>query len=371
MKIVHFHPNPRMAKKFIFPLMKSEYEAGHQSELICSFVVSGIKNTYIPFALSLSNLPRLPLALWRIWKYLKGICPDVVFIHNTTSSILPLLGAWLASVNVRVYFNHGVPYVGHKGITRLLLYTLERWNTALATNVVTVSTDMLKLLKEINPQINVQMIRNGSACGLDLNQYTENYFSKIEWRQAHGLQIDDLLVVYIGRPVKRKGFELVLKLWAEYLNNKKNIKLLLCGCELDHVLNKLGYLPSNIIPLGYVDKIEEVLLASDLLILPSLHEGLSYACMESQAAGTVIIANDISGIRCLVENGKSGFLVPQNDLLKYFEIIQGIYDNRASIDSIRRQAKKDIQIYSRPLFMNSYISFLEGLIQNKDDHTSL
>ncbi len=362
MKIIHFHPDARMAAQFIAPLMEAEREAGYQTGLVSSVRWLEKEVVIIPFDLSVSNLLGLPLALWRIMLHLKMCRPDVVFSHNTRASLLPLLGARLVGVPVRVYFNHGVPYVAYRGMFRCLLRALERWNSGLATHVVTVSCDMVKLLKDVSPSIKAQVIQNGSASGIDLNAFSSERYSRADWRKAHSLRDEDLVVVFIGRPERRKGFELVLRLWADYFRHHTHFKLVLCGSEQDDVLKCLGTLPANVINLGFVNNVPEVLACSDLLILPSLHEGLSYACLEAQASGLVVVANDISGIHCVIEDGVSGFLVPDNAPGKYIEIMQKIDKDRTAFADIRRRARSNVERFSRKLFIPSYLSFLSSLL---------
>ncbi len=350
--------------RFVAPLMDAERVEGYQSELVSSVRRPELKGAIFPFDLSVSNLLGLPFALWRIWKYLRRFRTDVVFSHNTKSSLLPLLGAWLAGVQVRVYFNHGVPYAGYHGFLRLLLRTLERWNSALATHVVTVSRDMQVLLHDVSPRINPKIIQNGSASGIDLHAFSPECQCRNAWRQAHGLQEEDLVVVYVGRPERRKGFELVLQLWVDHFRDAC-VKLVLCGPGLSDVKRYLSYVPPNVISLGFVDNVPEVLSSSDLMILPSLHEGLSYACLEAQAAGAVVIANDISGIRCVIEDGITGFLVPNNDPVKYVEIIRKIGNDRTSLKVVQQRARKSVARFSREIFMPSYLSFLSGLLSEK------
>ena len=350
--------------RFVAPLMDAERREGYKSELVSSVRRSGLQGAIIPFDLSVSNLLGLPFALWRIWKYLKWFRTDVVFSHNTKSSLLPLLGAWLAGVHVRVYFNHGVPYAGYHGVLRLLLRTLERWNCALATHVVTVSRDMQELLHDVSPRIKSKIIQNGSASGIDLHAFSQERHSPSAWRQAHGLQEEDLVVVYLGRPERRKGFELVLQLWVDHFHGT-DVKLVLCGPGPRDVQKYLRFIPSNVISLGFVNNIPEVLSSSDLIILPSLHEGLSYACLEAQASGAVVVANDISGIRCVIEDGITGFLVPNNDPAKYADIIRKIDKDRTSLEVVQQQARKSVKRFSREIFMPSYLSFLSGLLSKK------
>ena len=361
MRIIHFHPDARMAMIFVAPLIDAERREGMQSELVSSAQSSGVEGTRFPYDLSAPNLPGLPRTLWRIWRYLKRQRPDVMFSHNTKSSLIPLLGAWLAGVHVRVYFNHGVPYAGYQGIMRSILYALERWNIALATNVVTVSRDMQLLLQDVSSRMRPQIIHNGSASGIDLHIFSPERNSRTSWREAHDLHEEDLVVVYVGRPVRRKGFELVLRLWRDHFHDG-NIKLLLCGPGPDDVLRYLSALPSTVIPLGFVHNVPEVLAASDLMILPSLHEGLSYACLEAQAAGAVVVANNIPGIRSIVEDQTTGFLVSNNEPVQYEKIIREISSNRSLLAPIQRQAKLNVLSYSREAFIPSYLSFLRSLL---------
>ena len=261
-----------------------------------------------------------------------------------------------------MYFNHGVPYIGYRGILRWLLRGLERLNCALATHVVTVSPDMLKLLQDLSPRVKAQIILNGSASGVDLQAFDPAQYCRVDWRKMHGLRDNDLVVVFVGRPEKRKGFEFVLRLWADHLR-EPHIKLVLCGPEQIDVVKYLGTAPSNVICLGFVNNVSEVLTCSDLMILPSLHEGLSYACLEAQVSGAVVVGNYILGICCLVENGISGFLVPDNAPRQYLEIIRKIDNDKASIAEIRRQARTNVERFSRKLFIPAYLAFLRGILQ--------
>ena len=178
----------------------------------------------------------------------------------------------------------------------------------------------------------------------------------------HGLRDEDLVVVYVGRPERRKGFEFVLRLWADHLRESHFI-LVLCGPEQSDVLKYLGATPSNVICLGFVENMPEVLACSDLMILPSLHEGLPYACLEAQASGAVVVANDIPGIRYLVKNGITGFLVPDNAPRKYLEVIRKIDNDRASFADIIRQARTNADQFSRKLFIPAYLVLLRGLLK--------
>jgi N,N'-diacetylbacillosaminyl-diphospho-undecaprenol alpha-1,3-N-acetylgalactosaminyltransferase len=350
-----------MVQKFISPLMDAERCFGYQSELICSTNNSDLKIDKISYDLSFINVLNLPLAFWKVWKRLKFYNPNILISHNSKSSLIPLLCAYLTGVRVRIYFNHGVPYVGHNGITKKILFVLEWLNTVLSTDIITVSGDMTLFLKRVNSQINPVVIHNGSACGVDLKEFKADLIRGKVWRTRQGINHDDLVVVYIGRPVKRKGFNFLVKLWTDHIQDK-NIKLVLCGPNANDVLNLQTYLPDNILPLGFVNNIPEVLFGSNILILPSLHEGLSYACIEAQSACVIVLANNIPGIKCLVDDNKTGFLIENNDPSKYLEIIQKINQNRNAYENIKQLAKSRAKLFSREEFIPKYLSFLKSTL---------
>ena len=77
-------------------------------------------------------------------KQLRIARPKVVHAHQTRASLIPLLAAYWEGVPVRVYHNHGLPYLGYRGPFRWALRVLEKTNIALATHVLLVSHSNLQ-----------------------------------------------------------------------------------------------------------------------------------------------------------------------------------------------------------------------------------
>jgi L-malate glycosyltransferase len=62
--------------------------------------------------------------------------------------------------------------------------------------------------------------------------------------------------------------------------------------------------------LGRVDDVRGLLWASDAFAMPSLKEGLGVAALEAMASALPVIASDVGGLREVVEDGRSGIIVP-------------------------------------------------------------
>ncbi len=62
--------------------------------------------------------------------------------------------------------------------------------------------------------------------------------------------------------------------------------------------------------LGRVDDPRALLWASDIFAMPSLKEGLGVAALEAMASGLPVIASDVGGLREVIEDDRTGIIVP-------------------------------------------------------------
>jgi glycosyltransferase involved in cell wall biosynthesis len=69
--------------------------------------------------------------------------------------------------------------------------------------------------------------------------------------------------------------------------------------------------------LGYRSDAEDLLRAADAFVLPTTHEGLPFSILEAQSAGVPVVASDIPGVLEVVEDNRSGFIVPADDAAGY------------------------------------------------------
>ena len=65
--------------------------------------------------------------------------------------------------------------------------------------------------------------------------------------------------------------------------------------------------------LGWIDDLTSVLPRWDVFVMPSLEEGFPIAALDAMAAGLPVVATSVGGVPELIEDGKTGWLVPPRD----------------------------------------------------------
>ena len=153
------------------------------------------------------------------------------------------------------------------------------------------------------------------------NYYTEMGFNVVQIPNAIDLNIIpkkstkqfENQIIFAGRLSKEKGIEILLET-ATHLPD--NYHLLIAGSgPLEEEVRNLADKKINVHYLGYQSKqnLLSLIRGSDLLIQPSLEEGISSTLLEAMACGTCILASNIEGISEIVENNKNGLLVEPNN----------------------------------------------------------
>jgi len=69
--------------------------------------------------------------------------------------------------------------------------------------------------------------------------------------------------------------------------------------------------------LGFRDDAADLLRAADAVVLPSTHEGLPLSLLEAQAARVPVVASDVPGVLEIIEDGRTGFVIPADDAEGY------------------------------------------------------
>jgi len=144
---------------------------------------------------------------------------------------------------------------------------------------------------------------------------------RAEW----GLREGEALVLAVGRLVRKKGFEVLLRALPQVAAAAGPVRLLVAGQgdlrgELEALARELG-VGSFVTFLGAVERgrLPALFRACDVLAVPSVHDergnvdGLPNVVLEGMASGAAIVASDVAGIPQVIRPAETGLLVPERD----------------------------------------------------------
>jgi len=323
--VVHSIHFPVSARSFVMPMVECLNRHGIDAELWFENQdkhQAVIRQITVPSRHVDSDLSFDPLAFNRrlvaYRRELRKSPPRVLHAHQARASLIPLLAGYLERVPVRVYHNHGLAYLGYRGLMRRLLRALEQVNIGFATHVLLVSHSNLAAARSDGLLRGGKgtVLANGSAVGIDLQEFSRERFdasARAAGRKKFGLPADRFVLAYVGRPVKRKGFHLLLRAWRRTGLGMKGNVLLIAGCTQLECTEALDHAVEGVQGLGYLTDLKDFYAASDAVVLPSEHEGFPYSLLEGAAAGRALIGTDIPGIRCAILRDQTGLLVRLRD----------------------------------------------------------
>lgn len=126
---------------------------------------------------------------------------------------------------------------------------------------------------------------------------------------------NDIIGLFAGRITLEKGLKVLLSAFRKYNIWPKNLYFIIVGDGpfLADFKKEAESISTNIICVGASNEVNKYLLASDFFIMPSLHENHSIALLEAMAAKLPTIATNIGGNQEIIEQDKTGQLIPIND----------------------------------------------------------
>ena len=151
-------------------------------------------------------------------------------------------------------------------------------------------------------------------------------------KQELGIDNSDRIIGCVGTLRSVKGHKYLIQAIPLILDKFPHTRLVLVGdgplrSELERLAEKLK-VRERIMFLGYRPDVSELMNIFDIFILPSLSEGLSNVLLEAMAASKPVIATNVGGNPEVVEDGRTGLLVPPKDPKKIAEAVNELLDNK-------------------------------------------
>jgi glycosyltransferase involved in cell wall biosynthesis len=117
---------------------------------------------------------------------------------------------------------------------------------------------------------------------------------------------------------------------------------------------------------GDREDIPEIMRGLDIFVLPSLAEGISNTILEAMASGLPIVATRVGGNPELVDEGKTGALVPPNDPAALAEAISRYLEGPGMMTAHGRAGREKVEgLFSMEAMVEGYLAVYDEVLRGK------
>jgi glycosyltransferase involved in cell wall biosynthesis len=152
-------------------------------------------------------------------------------------------------------------------------------------------------------------------------------------------------LICVGRLHPSKGQETVIRAVARLKSEFPALKAEFVGAgrervNYENLAQDLG-VADNCQFVGSVSspQVFEKLAAASICVVPSHNEAMGWVNIEAQSVGTPVVASSVDGIKEVVVDGKTGFLVPPKDVESFAAKIELLLKNEGLRQKLAHQAR--------------------------------
>ena len=262
--------------------------------------------------------------------------PDIVHTHASKAGAIGRRAAYACNVPVIIHTFHGHVFHSYFGQLKTKLFKyIERKLARKSTAIVAISEIQKKELSEIHhicPAEKIHVI----PLGFDLQKFQDNISEKRKiTRDTYQLQEEDVAVAIIGRLTKIKNHAFFLEVVESLLLNQAgNATFFIVGDGelMDEIQGKVSVLiekhQAKIILTSWIKDIATFNAGMDIICLTSDNEGTPVSLIEAQASNVPIITSDVGGVKDILLEGKTGFVIKRGDLEDYVKKLGNLINNK-------------------------------------------
>ncbi|AVK62242.1 glycosyltransferase family 1 protein [Lactobacillus sp. CBA3605] len=230
----------------------------------------------------------------RLGELIKNQQYQVVHI-NSGSTLFNIQVAWIAKlcgVPKIIVHSHNAGNDSHvKKLMMSFARPLLEWGP---TDYFACSNKAAKYMftKQRYEKKQYELIKNA----VNIKQFEFSKAIRDEYREKLDL-VDKDVILHVGRFTQQKNHKFILKVFSEVCQTNNNARLVLVGAgelqdNIKQLANNLG-ISSKVLFLNLREDVSQLMSMSDLLLLPSLYEGLPVVGVEAQAAGMGCVFSDV------------------------------------------------------------------------------
>lgn len=313
--------------------------------------------------------------LIRLVRHLNAAHYDLVHTHTSKAGMIGRLACRLAGVPAVVHTVHGFAFhEKSRPMVVSILATLERIAATWCDRLVTVS----RFHREWALQLGIASgdkiiaIPNGIEPVLGVSEE-----GKRATRERLNVCDGELLILSLGRLAKQKGFEDLLRAVPEILSAAiVPVKIRIAGegqmkDDLQRMIDQLD-IAETVELIGFAHDIDSLLGAADLVVQPSLWEGLSISLLEAMSVGKAIVTTTIESNVEVIGDSECAVLVPPGNPAALAVGILGLINDVEARNRMAALARKVFEsAYTRNRMHDQYMALYRSLLPFGEDSSRL
>ncbi len=195
-------------------------------------------------------------------------------------------------------------------------------------------------------------------CGFNPGEFYP--VNPVEARKFLGLDVDEFVILQLGRMVPRKGVDNVIRGLSKLNHLAQKVRLVIVGGESDvpdparcpeiarlqEIAKQEGVL-SQVLFTGRKDRniLRYYYSAANVFVTTPWYEPFGITPLEAMACGTPVIGSSVGGIKYTVDHGKTGFLVPPDNPERLASTIGQLMTDNGLLQAMKKNALKRVHTF--------------------------
>lgn len=301
----------------------------------------GVEPELIDEMVRLPNLNSDRKAYKKLKQIIEEFQPDIVHTHASKAGALGRKAAFSCGVPIVLHTFHGHVFHSYFGKGKTLLYkNIERRLAKKSSGIIAISDlqkEELSVEHKICSRNKVKVI----PLGFDLDVFQEKRQSERDITRKDLDLTDEIAIAIIGRFAPIKNHDLFFDIVEKVMDRtNKRIKFFVVGdgAERDSIeerCRKINEKRKNCVVLtSWITDIAQFNSAMDIICLTSKNEGTPVSLIEAQASGIPVITTDVGGVRDIVIDGDTGFIVPNYDVNLFADRLIELIENEKTLEKM-------------------------------------
>lgn len=200
--------------------------------------------------------------------------------------------------------------------------------------------------------------------GINLDKYKKAKENKYFKKRG----IDNDVLLFVGQPTKRKGWEYFLQSMPGILKRNEDVTAVFVGYrengQLEKTCKELD-INENVRFFGFLPEDEKIAAfkSATSFVLPTLYEGFGIVYIEAMAAGIPVVTTDVAGNREIIKNGENGLLVRPRNPKDIEAAVSKILESRSLRARIRKKNIKKSKEYDKRNTTKKMLETYESVIK--------